>query len=59
MKGKVSPFVDGRSQDEEKDKCSKKTIPKNTTQRRTKGEQKEPIYQSENYISSSNKEREN
>jgi hypothetical protein len=38
-KGKVSPLMDGRSHDnEEKDKCTKKKIPKNTKQRRTERE---------------------
>jgi hypothetical protein len=40
--------VDGRSQaNEEKDKCTKKKIPTNTKQRRTKGEQKEPVHRRE------------
>jgi hypothetical protein len=40
--------VDGRSQDkEEKDKYTKKKIAKNTKQRRTEGEQKEPVHRRE------------
>jgi hypothetical protein len=55
-KRKDSSLVNGHPKDnEEKVKRPEKTIPKNEKQRNIKREQKEPIYQNEDRVPSSNK----